>query len=95
MRMRRRLSPLLLGLALLLTQWLSYAHAIEHPALQQDKACAVCILGANLDSGAPLMQAPTIVLLLQSHRYIVTPAPITGGQRPLTTRARAPPLPLA
>ena len=91
MRIRRRLSPLLLGLALLFTQWLSFAHALEHPALAPDKACAVCILGINLDSGVPLSQAPAPSLLPATYFLASISAPVAQGRCPTTARARAPP----
>ncbi len=92
MRIRHRLPSLALGLALLLTQWLTFAHALEHPALRTDKACAVCIVGIHLDSGAPLPQMPSLALAPQLQTFALTPAPVTAGCRPTTARARAPPL---
>jgi hypothetical protein len=91
----RRLPSLLLGLALLLTQWLSFAHALEHPALSPDKTCSICVLGLNIDSGAPLPASPAVP------HWIAPEAPADVAETgivtavPPTARARAPPLSLA
>ena len=87
----RRMPTLLLALALLLTQWLSFAHALEHPALAQDKACSVCVLGMNLDGGAPLPASPAVAHWIAPD---ASSAPLqlhAGVATPLTARARAPP----
>lgn len=87
----RRMPTLLLALALLLTQWLSFAHALEHPALAQDKACSVCVLGMNLDGGAPLPASPAVAHWVATD---AASAPLTlhdGVSTPRTTHARAPP----
>ena len=89
--MRRRLPPFLLLFALLLTQWLSVAHALEHPALEPEKACAICLFDSGLDSAAPLPTTPLV-----AHSFgIEAPRAITAGtiaelQR-ARPRARAPP----
>jgi len=91
----RRLPSLLLGLALLLTQWLSFAHALEHPALSQDKACSVCILGLNIDGGAPLPASPGLILGAAHEAPAELAVASLVSATPPATRARAPPLFLA
>ena len=89
--MRRRLPPFLLLFALLLTQWLSVAHALEHPALEPDKACAICLFDAGLDSAAPLPAAPVIAHSFGIEAPLaITATPIAELQR-ARPRARAPP----
>lgn len=91
----RRLPHLLLALALLLTQWLSFAHALEHPALSQDKACSVCVLGLNLDGGAPLPASPAVLHWAPGAAPAAIATVAAVRRPPPTTRARAPPLVLA
>lgn len=89
--MRRRLPQFLLLFALLLTQWLSVAHAFEHPALSSDQNCAICLFDAGLDSAAPLPAAAVI-----THSFGVE-APVAIGTTSVAElqrarpRARAPP----
>lgn len=91
----RRLHPLLLAFALLLTQWLSFAHALEHPALAQDKACAVCAIGINLDGGAPLPASPAVAAA-PAHEAPLAVAAVTLVTAPRALpRARGPPQLLA
>lgn len=52
----RRLHEVLMVLALVLGQWLTLAHAFQHPALSAaDFQCQICLHAQGLDSGA----APT------------------------------------
>lgn len=50
-RIRTRHS-VLLALALLLGQWLAFAHELQHPALGGDVDCQLCVHAQNLASGA-------------------------------------------
>lgn len=91
----RRLPTLLLGLALLLTQWLSFAHALEHPALSPEKTCSICVLGLNIDGGAPLPASPAVAHWLASEAPGSSVEVSVIAAKPPTTRARAPPQILA
>lgn len=63
MVIRRALpSSLLLALVLLLGQWLTLAHAFEHPALAQDAACQFCV-HAQGHEGALLKAVPSSPVL--------------------------------
>ena len=43
-------------LALVLSQWLTFAHAFQHPALNAaDQSCEICLYAQGLDSGAVLI----------------------------------------
>ncbi len=92
----RRLHPWLLLLALLSTQWLAVAHAIEHPALSAEKSCSICVLDAEIDSGAPLPASPAIAHWFgheAPQAIVATVVPHAFDARP---RARGPPVsPLA
>jgi hypothetical protein len=91
-RQRPRLRNAILGVALLLGQWLTLAHAIEHPALSPEQVCQICLHGQGLDSGAI---APTAVALPEFHAVAVD-APLLVAAVPLRHtaryRARAPPV---
>jgi hypothetical protein len=87
----RRIPTLLLGLALLLTQWLSFAHALEHPALSADKTCSICALGINIDGGAPLPASPAVAHWHPSEAPSSSLETRVVSATPPTTRARAPP----
>ncbi|MEQ1439490.1 hypothetical protein AAG565_09005 [Fontimonas sp. SYSU GA230001] len=51
--MRRPLiKNIALILALVISQWLVFAHAVSHPALTLDANCQFCIHAPGLDSGA-------------------------------------------
>ena len=82
MRTHRLQSGLLL-LALLIGQWLSFAHHFQHPAALTEAPCALCVHAPGLDGGAPLASAVALVL----------PAPQTAvacmvnGILPLRTHA--------
>ncbi|WP_341921649.1 hypothetical protein [Hydrocarboniphaga effusa] len=89
--MRRRLPHCLLLFALLLTQWLSVAHALEHPALEPEKACAICSFDAGLDSAAPLPAAPVIAHSLSIEAPVAIAATPSAERRRARPRARAPP----
>lgn len=43
----------LLALALMLGQWLVFAHGLQHSALADDPACSLCVHAQQLGSGAP------------------------------------------
>ncbi|MDB5972143.1 MAG: hypothetical protein JWQ90_4593 [Hydrocarboniphaga sp.] len=88
----RRLRAALLGCALLLTQWLTFAHAVEHPALSQDKACAVCVMGLNLDGGMPLPALPTIAYWFPTELPPPQAAADAASAGLPTARARGPPV---
>lgn len=85
----------ILGVALLLGQWLFLAHAIEHPALSPEQACQICVHGQGLDSGA---LAPTVVALPSfdpaAFVTVALPSAVATSFRTLY-RARAPPAVLA
>ncbi|WP_428310859.1 hypothetical protein [Hydrocarboniphaga sp.] len=91
----RRLPHLLLALALLLTQWLSFAHALEHPALSAEKACSICALGINIDGGAPLPASPAVAHWQPSEAPRSSIDTRVVSAIPPETRARAPPQTLA
>ena len=91
----RRLPHLLLAFALLLTQWLSFAHALEHPALSQEKACSICALGINIDGGAPLPASPAVAHWHASEAPSRSVETRAVSAIPPATRARAPPFSLA
>ncbi|SEP90164.1 hypothetical protein SAMN04488038_102151 [Solimonas aquatica] len=59
-RLRHR--PWLLALALMLGQWLVFAHGLQHPALADDPACSLCVHAQQLGSGT-LSAAPQLPLL--------------------------------
>lgn len=44
---------LALALALIMGQWLSLVHGLQHPATLADADCTVCIHISQLGSGAP------------------------------------------
>lgn len=75
MRRLLRHRSLILALALLLGQWLAFAHALQHPALLDDPACALCVHAQSLGSGA-LAAAPT------------APSLPVANERPRAPRAR-------
>lgn len=61
-----RLTParsLLLALVLIFGQWLVLAHASEHPAVNSDVSCELCLhvhhLGAGLPTTSPTITFPT------------------------------------
>ena len=91
-----RLSPtrhLLLALVLLLGQWLSAAHAFEHPSLAADHHCHVCSHAQAM--GAALPPAPLLPVL--AGRYEAPLHVVDTGRR--STRIyrhpiRGPPQPL-
>ena len=93
--MRRRLPQCLLLFALLLTQWLSVAHALEHPALSPEKACAICLFDSGLDSAAPLPIAPVIAQSFSIEAPVATTATSVAELQRARPRARAPPSILA
>lgn len=90
-RLNVRLRNAVLGVALLLGQWLVLAHVIEHPALAPEQACQICLYGQGLDSGA---MAPTLAALPDFAPVApeaVVPAATAARPRPSLYRARAPP----
>ena len=58
MQIKQRHS-LVLVLALLLGQWLTFAHGLEHPALSVHADCGACVHVHHLGSGA--QQAATVL----------------------------------
>ena len=90
-RLNTRLRNAILGVALLLGQWLAVAHAYEHPALAPEQVCQICLHGQGHDSGA---LAPSLAALPE---FGADPfdAPLTLAAVPLRQpsryRARAPP----
>lgn len=56
----RRIRGLILGLALLLGQWMSVAHGLDHP-VTGDRLCTICLHAQGLDTGAvPLSWTGTV-----------------------------------
>lgn len=47
-------------LALVISQWLVFAHAVSHPALALDPNCQVCVHASGLDSGALARTPPAL-----------------------------------
>lgn len=94
MQTRSRQS-LILALALLLGQWLTFAHDWQHPAAAADVNCQICLHAPNLSTGAP--PAGGIALALTA----TTEAPqalAVSGIRPRAVariRIRGPPANLA
>ena len=92
-RLNTSLRNAILGVALLLGQWLTVAHAVEHPALSTETVCQICLHG-QLDSGA---LAPRLAAL---PAFVAVPfeAPVAVAavphRSPSLYRARAPPVSL-
>ncbi len=93
-RFRTRHS-VLLALALLLGQWLSFAHQLQHPALSGDVDCEFCVHAQNLASGAAAAgsSAPQFAATQEAPGSLAIAAP---ASRPVALiRIRGPPLTLA
>ena len=82
-----------LAAALILSQWLLVVHAADHPLLQPDVECQVCVAGHASAGPAPDASAP----------LELTPATTTGpahavrcpaAPRRTSPAIRAPPLPV-
>jgi hypothetical protein len=75
---------LLLALALLLGQWLAFAHELQHPALGSDVDCQLCVHAHNLASGAPAHAAtPEFARHAQEAPPAAAPVVIVAAQRRL------------
>ncbi|WP_428310499.1 hypothetical protein [Hydrocarboniphaga sp.] len=90
-----RLQSVLLVLALLLAQWLSFAHSLDHAGPLPEHDCGLCVAAMDLDTVVPVaaMSAATLWLGVEAPPALLAisaaPAP-----SPLQ-RARAPPEPAA
>ncbi|PPE75939.1 hypothetical protein C3942_03395 [Solimonas fluminis] len=83
MRVRTHHS-LLLALALLLGQWLAFAHELQHPALGADVDCQLCVHAHNLASGAPAAAAAqAFAQYTQESPAAATPVAVVAAQRRL------------
>ncbi|MBI2383094.1 MAG: hypothetical protein HYV18_03370 [Gammaproteobacteria bacterium] len=90
---RTHLRPLLLLLALTLGQWLSFAHAAQHPALAVDQPCPVCLHAQGLDGALP--PAKPVLPAISGAARPVPPPPRRAAVAPLRRcTIRGPPLPL-
>ncbi len=84
---------LLLALVLLLGQWLTAAHAFEHPSLAADHHCHVCSHAQA--SGAALPPAPLLLALVgryEAPSHVFDAA--HGSARVYRHPIRGPPQPL-
>ncbi|MFA5939074.1 MAG: hypothetical protein WC809_06935 [Sinimarinibacterium sp.] len=78
-------------LALVISQWLVFAHAVSHPALALDPNCQVCVHAPGLDTGA-LASTPAALpqpAAVESPQRAV--ACITAAAPRNHTRIRGPP----
>jgi hypothetical protein len=87
----RTLRPLLLVLALLAGQWLTFTHGFQHSALMSDADCELCLQVRQLGAGA----APAVAGGPAVHFTIEAPADTTAvdfiAARPAPYRSRGPP----
>ncbi|HSW13411.1 MAG TPA: hypothetical protein VLI06_11265 [Solimonas sp.] len=90
MRSRFRHS-LILALVLLLGQWLSFAHEIQHPALDSDVDCQLCVHAQNLASGAAPTASGLPVLAATTEAPLSLAAPAPKARAAAQTRIRGPP----
>ena len=85
----QRLRNAVLLLALVLGQWLTFAHAQQHPAVGHlEKACVYCVHAPGLDTGG---LAPVASLTIQLPFRHETPA-IARQTTARQVRATAPPI---
>jgi len=82
---------LILALVLLLGQWLAFAHEIQHPALDLDLDCQLCVHAQNLGSGAAPAKAalPRLAATTEAPVALVLPAPAARDDAQI--RIRGPP----
>lgn len=82
---------LALILALVISQWLVFAHAVSHPALALDANCQVCVHASGIDTGA-LAHTPAT---LPQAAGVEAPQPLLVGNAVAAarypTRIRGPP----
>lgn len=71
-----RISPAkkyLVLLALVLSQWLMFAHVVHHAALESQETCQIC-LHAPLNAGATAPDLPTLAAFTQQEAPHSAPA---------------------
>lgn len=79
-------------LLLVLSQWLSLAHATEHLLGGEDTRCQICTLQHQFQSAAPEMSPAMAAAVIES--VLHKPGPWHYKAAPITTRTiRAPPQP--
>ncbi|WP_162932513.1 hypothetical protein [Solimonas sp. K1W22B-7] len=94
MRLRPRHS-ILLALALLLGQWLSFAHQLQHPALNGDVDCEFCVHAQNLASGAPAAGSAAPQFAATQEAPGVLAVAVAASRPAALIRIRGPPMTLA
>jgi hypothetical protein len=87
----QRLRSLLFVLALLLAQWLSFAHALDHAGPLPERDCGLCVAALDLGSVVPVTPISAAPLWLHVEAP-QSPLAVNAAPAPSPTRrARAPP----
>lgn len=88
------LRPLLLVLAMLAGQWLTFSHGFQHSALNADSDCELCLQSQQLGS-ALAASAPAAVVPAAGKEAPATPRLLPLARAAFTAyRSRAPPVSL-
>lgn len=93
--MHRPIHRALLILALALSQWLVFAHAVSHPALTLDPGCQICLHAPGIDTGALAGKPAALPPVARSEGPQLVAAPALPALVRSTVRIRGPPVVLA